>query len=141
MLAVVMLLVLNTPVKAEQDPLTNPVILRCTCYLDTGTTASGCQTRPNIMAAKKEWIGCVAEVNVINEDGSVGEFIGFFEILDTGYGRETGYGESKILKGKTLGTIETGETVDIWQPTLYAAQDWIKKYGDYVYVKIIKGNG
>ena len=136
-----MLLVLNTPVKAEQDPFTNPVILRCTCYLDTGTTASGCQTRPNIMAAKKEWIGCVAEVNAINEDGSVGEFIGFFEILDAGYGRETGYGESKILKGKTLGTIETGETVDIWQPTLEAAQDWIKKYGDYVYVKIIKGNG
>ena len=98
LLAVVIVLTCNTQVKADGgDPFTEPVKVRCTCYLDTGTTASGAQTRPNIMAAKREWIGCVAEVNEINEDGSVGEFIGLFEILDTGYGRETGHGESKIL--------------------------------------------
>lgn len=142
MLAVVIVLTCNTQVKADGgDPFTEPVKVRCTCYLDTGTTASGAQTRPNIMAAKREWIGCVAEVNEINEDGSIGEFIGLFEILDTGYGRETGHGESKILKGKTLGTIETGETVDIWQPTLEAAQEWVKAHGDYIYIKIFKGAG
>ena len=127
--------------EAVQDPTIEPVKVRCTCYLDTGKTASGQQTRPGIMAAKKEWIGCVAEVNAINEDGSIGEFIGYYEILDTGYGRPTGRGESKILKGKSLGTIETGETVDIWMPTMHQAEEWISLYGDYVYVKIIEGKG
>lgn len=136
------LLTTNSPAAAQMgDPFTEPVKIRCTCYLDSGTTASGCQTREGIMAAKTEWMGCIAEVNAINEDGTVGEFIGFFEILDTGYGRETGHGESKILKGKTLGTIETGETVDIWQPTLHAAEEWIDRYGDYVYIKLVRGAG
>ena len=123
------------------DPFKEPVKVRCTCYLDSGTTASGHQTRPGIMAAKKEWIGCVACINAVNEDGSVGEFIGFYEILDTGYGRETGIGESQILKGRTLGTIETGDTIDIWQPTRHQAEEWIDTYGDYVYITIVEGVG
>lgn len=130
------------PSKAQQADLFNePVKIRCTCYIDSGTTASGAQTRYGIMAAKREWMGCVAEVNAINEDGSVGEFIGFFEILDTGYGIETGVGESQILKGRTKGTIETGDSVDIYMPTMHQAEEWIDKYGDYVYIKLIKGNG
>lgn len=126
---------------SESDPFYEPTKVRCTCYIDEGYTCSGAYTRPGIIAAKKEWIGCVAELNAINEDGSVGEFIGFYEILDTGYGIETGVGESKILKGRTLGTIETGETVDVWMPTLHQAEEWIDKYGDYVYIKIIRGEG
>ena len=125
----------------ESDPFQEPVKLRCTCYIDQGITASGKMTRPGIMAARREWIGCVAEVNEVNEDGSVGEFIGYYEILDTGYGIETGVGESQILKGRTKGTIETGDTVDIWMPTLDAAQEWVKTHGDYVYVKLFKGEG
>lgn len=129
-------------VKAEgSDPLSEPVIVRCTCYIDKGITASGQYTRPNTMAAKREWIGYVACINAINEDGSIGEFIGFFEITDTGYGRETGRGESQIIKGKTLGTIETGETIDIWQKDMASAREWVNKYSDYVYIKIIDGKG
>jgi len=116
-------------------------IVRCTCYIDHGTTASGQQTRPGIMAAKREWIGCVACVNAVNPDGSIGEFIGYYEILDTGYGIETGYGESKIKKGRTLGSIESGQSVDIWMPTMHQAEEWVSTYGDYVYVKIIQGEG
>ena len=93
------------------------------------------------MAGKTEWIGCVACVNAVAEDGSVGEFIGFYEILDTGYGIETGVGQSKIFKDRTLGTIETGETVDIWQKDMESARAWIDRYSDYVYIKIIDGKG
>lgn len=125
----------------EKNVFYEPVKLRCTCYIDEGITASGKEVRPNIMAAKRDWIGCVAEINAVNEDGSVGEFIGYFEILDTGYGIETGVGQSKIFKDKTMGTIETGQTVDVWQPTMHAAEEWIDKYGDYVYVKVIRGEG
>ena len=125
----------------ENDPFLEPVKVRCTCYIDSGTTASGCETREGIMASKKEWIGCVACVNAVNEDGSIGDFLGYYEILDTGYGRATGLGESQVKKGKTLGTIETGDTIDIWMPTLHQAEEWIDTNGDYVYIKIIRGDG
>ena len=80
-------------------------------------------------------------VNAVNEDGSIGEFIGYQEILDTGYGRETGIGESKILKGKSIGTIEAGETIDFYMPTLHMAEEWVDTYGDYLYIKLVKGVG
>ena len=124
----------------EKNVFYEPVKLRCTCYIDQGVTASGKMTRPNIMAGKTEW-NCVACVNAVAEDGSVGEFIGFYEILDTGYGIETGVGQSKIFKDRTLGTIETGETVDIWQKDMESARAWIDRYSDYVYIKIIDGKG
>lgn len=123
------------------DPFSEPVKVRCTCYLDSGITASGCETRPGIMAGKPEWIGCVACVNAVNPDGSIGEFIGYYEILDTGYGAETGVGQSKIFSNRTLGTIETGETVDIYQPTMHQAEEWIDTFGDEVYIKLVHGVG
>lgn len=123
------------------DPFEEPVKIRCTCYLDDGTTASGKQTREGIVASKREWIGYVAELNKVNDDGTIGELIGYYEILDTGYGRETGVGESQVLGGRTLGTIEAGETIDVWMPTSNQAEEWIDAYGDYVYIKIIKGKG
>lgn len=125
----------------QQDPFNEPVKLRCTCYINSGTTASGCETRYGIMAGKPEWIGCVACVNAVNPDGSVGEFIGYFEILDTGYGIETGVGQSKIFNDRTLGTIETGETVDVYCETMHQAEEWIDTFGDEVYIKLVDGVG
>lgn len=125
----------------EGDPFKAPTKIRCTCYCDSGVTSSGAETREGIIASKKEWQGYCACLYSIAEDGSIGEFIGFYEILDTGYGRETGIGESKIFKGRTLGTIESGETIDVYMPTLHQAEEWIDTYGDYVYLFIVKGEG
>jgi 3D (Asp-Asp-Asp) domain-containing protein len=138
----ILALSVGSTVNATQaSPFDEPMKLRCTCYLDSGITASGKPVRENIMAAKPEWIGCVACVNAVNPDGSIGEFIGLYEITDTGYGRETGQGVSSILKGKTLGTIEAGQTVDIWFPTSHQAEEWTDLYGDYVYIKLVRGVG
>lgn len=125
----------------EANPFVEPVKVRATCYCDSGQTASGRPVREGIIASKPEYMGYVACINAVNEDGSVGEFIGFYEVLDTGYGKDTGEGESKILKGRTLGTIETGETIDIYMPTMHQVEEWIDTYGDYVYVKFVKGEG
>lgn len=126
---------------AEYDPVKEPVIIRATCYCDSGTTASGTQTRPGIIASKQEYLGYVACINAVNEDGSIGEFIGFYEVLDTGYGIETGKGASSIKSGRTLGSIESGDSIDIYMPTLHMAEEWVDTYGDYVYVKFVKGEG
>lgn len=76
----------------------------------------------------------VAELNAINEDGSIGEFIGYFEIRDTGSGMDTdgdGKGDS----------IKNGMSIDVWVNSLVDAYEWRDKYGDYVYIKLIKSDG
>jgi hypothetical protein len=65
-----------------------PTMVRCTCYIDRGTMASGQQTRYGAIAGRKEWIGKVAALYRI-EDGKIGEFLGYFEFLDTGAGMDS----------------------------------------------------
>lgn len=115
----------------DGDPFENPVVIRCTCYLDSGTTYSGVQTRRGIVAGKKEWQGCVAALYEVNEDGSMGDFIGYFEVLDTGYGIETPSG----------GSIQTGQSIDVWQPSQSALNSWVRNFGDTVYIKLVRGEG
>ena len=116
------------------DPLETPVVMRCTCYDDHGTTASGHQTRYGIIAGKREWMGCTAALYDVNKDGSIGDFIGYFEVLDTGAGIDTdgdGYGDSII----------NGTSIDVWLPDDAAVREWQQAHGDYVVVKLYRGVG
>ena len=120
------------PVKG--DPFNEVVKIRCTCYCEHGRTGTGYKTRYGLVAGKKDWLGCVATLYAINPDGSIGEFIGFFEFQDTGAGMDTdgdGKGDS----------IRNGQSIDVWIDSLDAAYKWRDKYGDYVYIKIIRGVG
>lgn len=111
-----------------------PQKIRCTCYCEHGYTASGQWTREGTCAGKKEWLGYVCELNRVNEDGSVGEFIGYFEFTDTGAGMDSdGDGKGD--------TIRNGTSIDVWVSTRSEAFGWVREYGDYVYIKIIKGDG
>ena len=136
-LAVILSLSVYVKAKGSEltsDPFTEPTIIRCTCYTDVGITASGSYTRPYIIAGRKEWLGYVAGLYAINEDGSIGEFIGYYEFKDTGAGIDTdgdGKGDSII----------NGTSVDVWVTDSNAVKEWQTKYGDYVYIKIIKGVG
>lgn len=118
----------------QGNPFEEMVKIRCTCYCEHNKTAMGAKTHYGIAAGKKEWLGYVIELNAINPDGSVGQFIGFFELKDTGAGMDTdgdGIGDS----------IKDGQSIDIWLDTLEEAYMWRDTYGDYVYMKIIKGKG
>lgn len=83
-------------------------------YSENPTGCRGDRMREGIAAGRQEWYG-KAIVLYKDEDGKPGELIGVFEILDTGYGRDTGKGESRVKKGRHLGTIETGQTIDIYR--------------------------
>ena len=116
------------------DPFETPVEMRCTCYTDTGITASGQHTRPGIIAGKREWMGCTAALYDINEDGSIGDFIGYYEVLDTGAGIDTdgdGYGDS----------LDNGTSIDVWVPNDAAVREWQQAHGDFVMCYLIKGVG
>mgnify|MGYP002519473531 CR=1 FL=1 len=140
-------LAINKPYEVyEGDYEEEPVKIRATCYCDEGTTASGHDARYGIIAAAPKYLPkdgytYVAYIYQVDEDGSLGDLIGLFDVYDTGYGFETGVGKSKILKNKTLGSIETGETIDINMDTLSDIRDWQKEVGDYVYIKLEKGKG
>lgn len=111
-----------------------PQIIRCTCYCEHQGTATLKMPYYGVAAGKKEWLWYTAELNAINPDGSIGEFIGYFEFRDTGAGMDTdgdGKGDS----------IKSGTSIDVWVNSLADAYAWRDKYGDYVYIKIIKAKG
>ena len=121
-------------IASNADPFEAPVVIRCTCYDDHGTTASGQQTRKGIIAGRREWMGCTAALYDVNEDGSIGDFIGYFEVLDTGAGIDSdgdGYGDSII----------NGTSIDVWVPDDAAVREWQQAHGDHVYMKLIRGVG
>lgn len=100
----------------------------------SGITASGQETRDGVIAGRKEDLGKVAALYRYNSNDTVGEFIGYYEFLDTGAGIDTnndGIGDS----------IKKGLSVDIWKASMIDVNDWIAEYGDYVYIKIIDAKG
>ncbi|MCR4744441.1 MAG: hypothetical protein K5894_04340, partial [Lachnospiraceae bacterium] len=74
-------LLFATPVRAN-----TPIKIQVTCYTEPGKTYSGTDRTEGIVAAKKEWQGCVVNVWKVGEDDNLGEFLGIYEILDIGYG-------------------------------------------------------
>lgn len=127
----------------------NPIRSQITCYIEAGKkTATGSRKMDGIIAAAPEYIGYVAQVYKVAEDGSLGEFIGYFPVEDTGYGASTGYGQSKLRKGKHLGTIECGITFDFRKPNMTAARGFMKDTytgegttGSEVYIILEGGEG
>lgn len=107
----------------------NAQIIRCTGYCDYGQTASGEYVREGIIAGKKEWLGRTCNLYRVNEDGTMGELIGSYEFLDTGYGIKT-----RTSNG-VQGSLKLGKSVDVWHPTEDSIWDWMAEYGDYVYIE------
>lgn len=64
--------------------------------------------------------------------------IGIYEFRDTGYGQSTGRGKSQILKGKSVGTIESGECVDIYMSTKAKCTAWGRRK---VYIQYVNAVG
>jgi hypothetical protein len=116
----------KTESQASQS-FTEPQKIRCTCYNLHGITKSGSYTRDGILAGKEEWIGKGAILYEVKEDGSLGDFIGYYEFKDTGYGIE--------------GSIQNGTSIDVWVPDDTAVQEWVDTYGDYAYLQIVEGEG
>lgn len=108
--------------------------IRCTCYCEDGITYSGHKTHMGVIAGRREDIGDVAALYAINSDGSLGDFIGYFDFYDIGAGIDTdgdGIGDS----------IKKGKSVDVFRNNLTDVKEFIKTYGDYVYIKIIEAEG
>lgn len=121
----------------ESEDLTNYILgttdlqlAHVTAYTDCGYTKSGQYIREGICAGKEEWLGCVAVIYQRMPDGSIGECLGMYEILDT---------------GGTEG-LKNGSVIDVWQPTQHQCDEFIDKSYENgcegkIYLQIIKGEG
>lgn len=128
-----------TVVKATQyevgdeypEGISEPKRMRVTCYTasEGAVTASGAVVREGIVAASRAYMGY--SVILYDEDMN---FVGFFEVKDTGAGIDTdddGKGDS----------IKKGLSIDVYRDTLDKCYDWIGEYGDYMYVQFVEGKG
>lgn len=121
------------------DPYEQPKLIRATCYTSSegAITYSGQSVRPGIIAGPKEWLGSVALLYTYEktEEGyKPKDFIGMYEVLDTGAGMDTdgdGKGDS-IIKG---------QSIDVFQQTLADAYEFRDNYGDYVLMMLVDGEG
>ena len=122
------------PVQKEQPELKK---MEATAYYDSyghGYGADGSKLIEGLtLAARPCDLG--KTFIVYNEDYRL---IGIYECRDTGYGQSTHYGQSRILPGRSVGTIEAGQCIDIYFKT-YAQ---CKAFGrQTVYVQIIDAEG
>lgn len=96
-----------------------------TCYIDTGTCFTGCQTRRGIAASSESLIGYTAVVWTTD-----GEFIGYYEILDkigTKWGRS--------------GTLEEPHVIDIWCEDMEEAKRLMELTEGKCKVMLVKAEG
>ena len=125
----------RTDVKADSN--NGLMEVYATAYYDAyghGYGADGRALVENLtIAGKREWLGMTA---VLYDQNMT--CIGIYEFRDVGYGVPTGKGKSNIIKGASLGTIETGQTVDIYKKTRKQCEAWGKKK---VYMQLIKAVG
>lgn len=120
-------LLLHSNVQAAD--FTQPTRIRCTCYTSTegSVTASGDKVREGIVAGKRAWMGKVAVLYDMDMN-----IIGIYEFKDTGAGIDTdgdGVGDS----------IKNGKSIDVYRDTMEGCKEWIKLFGDFVYLQIIEG--
>lgn len=104
-----------------------------TGYYHGQTTATGTKARPGICAVRREWIGKTALVWECKDSDTMGEFLGYWECLDTGFGADS--------DGDGIGSIQEGKVVDMYFPTLEDVQKWMGLTGGRVYIQLIDAEG
>ena len=130
LLVIGLLLFAALSAKADEG---EPFKMYTTAYHHGEITASGVPVRRGICAVKREWMGLTAIVYEYKPDGSMGDMIGIWECLDTGFGGDA--------DGDGVGSIEAGKVIDMYFPTLEECQEWMKQTGGKVYVQLVDAEG
>ena len=81
--------------------------MEATAYCLKGKTASGKPVREGIIASKPEWIGKKVAIYLESKDGTAGEYLGIYEVADTG-----------------SSPIREGRCIDIWKSDYNSCIKW-----------------
>lgn len=130
----------SLPVRAEEDverirsaEAGEAFPILTTAYCHGTITATGRKPRRGICAVRKEWIGKTALVWECKDSDIMGEFLGYWECLDTGFGADS--------DGDGIGSIQEGRVIDMYFPTPEEVQEWMEITGGRVYVQLIDAEG
>lgn len=104
-----------------------------TGYCHGDITATGTAPREGICAVRSEWMGKTALVWQCNDDGTQGDFLGFWECLDTGFGADS--------DGDGIGSIQEGRVVDMYFPTMEQVAGWMELTGGRIYIQLVDAEG
>lgn len=117
------------------DPYGEPTMIRATCYTWTGQPCANGQypVEGLSVAGKEEWLGKTIIMYSVGSNGGIGEFIGYFQFTDTGYGIS--------VPESDKGTIQLGYSIDVYRDNENRVNEWIAEYGDYVYIQIVDAKG
>ena len=121
------LIIAGSVLTVKAADIEEPFKMYTTAYCQGTTTYTGVPVRAGICAVKKEWI------YKCEPDGSLGEFLGYWECLDTGFGGDA--------DEDGVGSIEDGRVIDMYFPTLEECKNWMKLTGGKVYVQLIDAEG
>ena len=130
----ILMIVYDKPLtaRAEENPYGAPFPMYTTAYYYGDTTASGHPAREGICAVKREWMGLTAIVYA-NDNGEVGDLLGIYECLDTGFGGDA--------DGDGIGSIEEGKVIDVYRPDYESCMEWMELTGGKVWVQLINAVG
>lgn len=130
----------SLPVRAKEDTERirraeegQTIRMLTTAYHHGEITASGHRTRQGICAVRREWIGKTALVWKCENSDTMGEFLGIWECLDTGFGADS--------DGDGMGSIQEGRVIDMYFPTPEEAEEWMEITGGRVYVQLVDAEG
>lgn len=116
---------LNFCISTKADEIEEPRKIFVTAYIIQGTTASGTQTREGVCAMNRSLLGKTVIIYLMNDDGSVGDVYGIYEVEDT---------------GATRG-LKNGSVVDIWCPSMEDAKRVMADTKGVGFIQIIDAEG
>lgn len=124
LLMLFLLILYSLPAEASEKYQVRKMRVTCYTYPEGSITASGCEVREGIVAAKKNWLDALVVLYDMDMN-----FIGYFEVKDTGFGIDK--------DGDGIGSIQEGTSIDVFRSSLERCHEWTERYGDYCYVQII----
>ena len=106
------------PVVEEIQYVTEPYIIECTAYNPTGKQCcDGTWPVEGVtVAGKKSWLGRSCRLYYLGKDNTIGKLIGTYTFHDTGFGHDP--------DGDGIGSIETGERIDLFMDSYTQAVNW-----------------
>lgn len=105
-------------VQEEKEYVTEPYLIECTAYNPTGNPCKdgSYPVEGETVAGKSEWLGRSCNLYYCNKDGKIGNLIGMYTFHDTGFGHDS--------DGDGIGSIQTGERIDLFMESHYNAINW-----------------
>lgn len=131
-LLITTLLPLTATAKEKEQRIDKPFPILTTAYCQGEITFTGVPIREGICAVKEEWIGKTAIIYA-NNDGEIGEILGIFECLDTGFGADS--------DGDGIGSIQEGKVIDVYWSTYDRCVEWMKLTEGKCFVQLVDAEG